>query len=433
MRVSIFGLGYVGVVTAACLARDGHDVVGVDVNPEKVAAVAAGVSPIVEPGLEDLLRSGKAAGRIQATGDAAAAVAATDVSLVSVGTPSSDGGGPNLAYVFRVVGEIAAAIGASGRPHTVVVRSTVPPGTLARCAEIMAAEAGGVPVHLAFNPEFLREGSAIADFNAPSYTVIGTADEQAEAAVREMYACVDAPFLVVPAEVAEMVKYVANCWHAAKIGFANEIGRVAKAFGVDGRMVMRIIAQDTKLNVSPAYMVPGFAYGGSCLPKDVRALLHYAQTLHVPMPILSALPASNQAQIDAAYDLVFATRPVRVAVFGLAFKSGTDDLRESPAVPLVKRLLGEGCEVRIYAPDVSRPRLMGQNLEYIRTVIPHFVRLLVEEPVDAAEWADTVVLTHPQREFTEALTAASRVARVVDLAGVFKERPEGFEYDGIAW
>jgi GDP-mannose 6-dehydrogenase len=433
MRVSVFGLGYVGVVTAACLARDGHDVIGVDINPDKANAVAAGLSPIVEPGLADLLRAGAEAGRIRATGDVVEAVAASDVSLISVGTPSGDGGAPYLGHVFKVVTEIAGAIAARGGEHVVVLRSTVPPGTLARCGELIAETAPDVSVHLAFNPEFLREGSAIADFNAPSYTVIGTSDERAEVAVREMYACVDAPFLVVPAEVAEMVKYVANCWHAAKIGFANEIGRVAKAFGVDGRTVMSIIAQDTKLNVSPAYMVPGFAYGGSCLPKDVRALLHYAQTLHVPMPILSALPASNQAQIDAAYDLVFATRPARVAVFGLAFKSGTDDLRESPAVPLVKRLLGEGCEVRIYAPDVSRPRLMGQNLEYIREVIPHFERLLVEQPVEAACWADTVVLTHPQREFTEALTSAGEVERVVDLAGVFKERPEGFAYDGIAW
>lgn len=433
MRVSIFGLGYVGVVTAACLARDGHDVIGVDVNPDKVDAVAAGVSPIVEPGLAELLVSGKSAGRIHATGDATAAVAATDVSLVSVGTPSSEGGSPFLGYVYKVVGEIAAAVQACGREHAVVLRSTVPPGTLARCVEIIAEEAGGVPVHLAFNPEFLREGSAIADFYEPSYTIIGTTDERAEAVVRDLYAAVDAPFIVLRPELAEMVKYVANCWHAAKIGFANEIGRVAKAFGVDGRTVMSVIAQDTKLNVSPAYMVPGFAYGGSCLPKDVRALLHYAQELHVPMPILSSLPVSNEAQIDAAYDIVFATKPVRLAVFGLAFKSGTDDLRESPAVPLVKRLLGEGCEVRIYAPDVSRPRLMGQNLEYIREVIPHFERLLVEEPVDAVEWADTVVLTHPQREFTDALSSAGGVRRVVDLAGVFKERPEGFEYDGIAW
>jgi GDP-mannose 6-dehydrogenase len=297
----------------------------------------------------------------------------------------------------------------------------------------MAEETGGVAAHLAFNPEFLREGSAIADFYEPSYTVVGSADERAEACVRDLYAAVDAPFIVVEPEVAEMVKYVANCWHAAKIGFANEIGRVAKGFGVDGREVMRIIAQDTKLNVSPVYMKPGFAYGGSCLPKDVRALLYYAQELHVPMPILSSLPVSNQAQIDAAYDIVFATGPVRVAVFGLAFKAGTDDLRESPAVPLVKRLLGEGCEVRIYSPDVSRPRLMGQNLEYIRAVIPHFERLLVEEPIEAVDWADTVVLTHAQREFTDALTSAGRVKRVVDLAGVFKKRPEGFEYDGIAW
>lgn len=434
MRVAIFGLGYVGVVTAACLARDGHDVIGVDVNPDKVAAVAAGVSPIVEPGLAELLRSGTAAGRIHATQDAAAAVAASEISLVSVGTPSSDDGSPYLGYVFKVVSEIAAAMREQGEDHVVVLRSTVPPGTLARCAQLIAEEAGAVPAHLAFNPEFLREGSAIADFNEPSYTVIGAMDERAEAAVRGLYSAVDAPFVCVRPEVAEMVKYVANCWHAAKIGFANEIGRVAKGFGVDGRDVMRIIAQDTKLNVSPAYMRPGFAYGGSCLPKDVRALLHYAQAMHIPMPLLAALPASNQEQVEAASHLVLSSRPQRVAVFGLAFKSGTDDLRESPAVPLVKRLLGEGCEIRIYAPDVSRPRLMGANLEYIRAVIPHFEHLLVEEPLDAARWADVVVLTHPQQEFTATLDALEGPKRVVDLAGVVADQPpERFEYDGIAW
>ena len=433
MKVSIFGLGYVGVVTAACLARDGHEVIGVDVNLDKVRAVASGVSPIVEPALADLLHAGAQAGRIRATDDITEAIEGSDVSLVSVGTPSGDRGAPFLGHVFKVVTEIAETASGHGKDHVVVVRSTVPPGTLEKCADIVAERAAGVRVHLAFNPEFLREGSAIADFNEPCYTVIGTEDDQAEAAVRELYAAVSAPFLVVSPEVAEMVKYVANCWHAAKIGFANEIGRMAKAFGVDGRAVMDIIVQDTKLNVSPVYMKPGFAYGGSCLPKDVRALLYYAQTMNVPMPLIAALPSSNQLQIDAACDLVLATKPARVAVYGLAFKSGTDDLRESPAVPLVKRLLGEGCEVRIFSPDVSRPRLMGANLEYIRAVIPHFEQLLDERPVEAGTWADVVVITHPQAEFDEALQALPEGKRVVDLAGVFSERPERFEYDGIAW
>lgn len=433
MKVSVFGLGYVGVVTSACLARDGHHVVGVDVNPDKVATISAGRSPIIEPGLAELLRQGVSEGRIRATGDAARAVHESEISLISVGTPSSDRGAPFLGHVHTVAAEIGSALATKRARHVVVLRSTVPPGTLAQCAGIITAQAAGAQVDLAFNPEFLREGSAIADFDHPSYTVIGTGSELAEMAVRRMYAAVEAPFLVVSPEVSEMVKYVANCWHAAKIGFANEVGRVAKAFGVDGRTVMDIIAQDTKLNVSPTYMKPGFAYGGSCLPKDVRALLHYAQDMGVSLPMLAALPTSNEAQIDAAFDLVLASKPARVTVFGLALKAETDDLRESPAVPLVKRLLGEGCELRIYAPDVNEARLMGTNLSYIREHIAHFERLLIDEADAAVSWADVVVVTHPQAQFTEALDRAPNGKRVVDLAGVFTQRPRRFEYDGIAW
>lgn len=433
MRVSVFGLGYVGVVTAACLARDGHEIVGVDVNAEKVEAIAAGRSPIVEPGLEELLRAGSTAGRIRATTDAQRAIDETEISLISVGTPSSDRGAPDLGHVLKVSAEIGDAIAVKSRPHVVVLRSTVPPGTLRRCADIVSERAGDAPVSFAFNPEFLREGSAIADYDRPSYTIIGTDSRPAEDAVRHVYASVDAPVYVVPPEVSEMVKYVANSWHAAKIGFANEVGRAAKAFGVDGRIVMDLIAKDTKLNVSPAYMKPGFAYGGSCLPKDVRALLYYAQEMGVELPILAALPRSNQLQIDAALRLVLATKASRVTVLGLAFKSETDDLRESPAVPLVKALIGEGCEIRIYAPDVNRARLMGTNLAYIREHIPHFEHLLVDDPGDALVWAETIVVTHPQAQFSAALAGVRSDKRVVDLAGVFQEKPQRFEYHGIAW
>jgi len=433
MKVSIFGLGYVGVVTAACLARDGHEVIGVDVNRDKVEAINSGRSPIVEPGLAGLLREGVDAGHIRAIIDAKRAVGDSEISLISVGTPSSSRGAPFLGHVLKVSTEIGDAIAVAQTPHVVVLRSTVPPGTLVKCAEVVRARAAGVEVDFAFNPEFLREGSAIADFDHPSYTVIGTASELAEAALRRMYAAVQAPFLVVAPEVSEMVKYVANCWHAAKIGFANEVGRVAKSFGVDGRIVMDIIAQDTKLNVSPAYMKPGFAYGGSCLPKDVRALLYFAQEMGVPLPLLTALPTSNQAQIDAAFDLVLASKPLRVTVFGLAFKSETDDLRESPAISLVKMLLGEGCQIRIFSPGVNQALLMGTNLAYIREHIPHFEHLLVDDQHDAVSWADVVVVTHPQAQFTQALDRAPDGKRVVDLAGVFTQRPQRLEYDGIAW
>ena len=434
MKVSIFGLGYVGAVTAACLARDGHRVVGVDVNPDKVARVARGESPIVEAGLPDLLAAGARSGRITATADAVAAVADTEVSIISVGTPPDEDGVPDLSYVERVCREIGAAVAAKGAGHVVVLRSTVPPGTTERCAGIIAEAAGDARyVQVAFNPEFLREGSAIRDFDEPPYTVIGADDSVAERAVRELYAAVDAPVHVVPPAVAEMIKYVANTWHATKIGFANEVGRVAKAFGVDGRQVMRLIAEDTKLNVSPVYMRPGFAYGGSCLPKDVNALVHYAGELHVPTPLISAVPVSNQVHIEQAAAAVLRHGRRRVAVLGLAFKPGTDDLRESPAVPLVKRLLGEGCEVRIFDRDVHTARLMGTNLAYIRAHIPHFEALLTNTIEDCLAWSEVVVVTYASDEFARAVCDGGQARPVVDLAGLFPEPPAGCEYDGIAW
>lgn len=433
VKISVFGLGYVGTVTAACLARDGHEIFGVDVNPEKVALIGAGESPIVEPGLDVLLAEGVRAGRIRAGVDAAEAVMATEVSLISVGTPPGARGEPELSYVFEVCRQIAEAVHAKGGTHIVVVRSTVPPGTLARCAEVVEEVVGPGRVHLAFNPEFLREGAAVADYDAPPYTVIGAEDPVAEAAVRQMYAGVEAPILVVAPALAEMVKYISNTWHAAKVAFANEIGRVARAFGVDGREAMAIVAQDTKLNISPAYLRPGFAYGGSCLPKDLMALLSCARGMDVDLPFLSAIPRSNDLQIELAAREVLRLGARRVAVFGLAFKPGTDDLRESPAVPLVKRLLGEGCSVRIFDQPVQEARLMGTNLAYIRGHLPHFEELLAGTAEEALEGAELIVVTQNAAEFRELLAGVPTGTRVLDLAGIFREPPPGVETSGLGW
>ena len=433
MRISIFGLGYVGTVTMACLARDGHQVIGVDVNSEKVRSLAAGNSPIAEPGLGTLLARGAKSGGMGATTEVREAVAASDISLVCVGTPSRTNGEPDLSFVERVCEEIGQAVQAKGTPHTVVVRSTVPPGTTERCATILRERAGPSKIHVAFNPEFLREGSAILDFDDPPYTVIGTADAVAEAAVRELYAGVAAPVLVVEPAVAELLKYVANAWHAAKIVFANEVGRIAKRSGVDGREVMGIITQDAKLNVSSAYMRPGFAYGGSCLPKDVRGLLFQAQQHHVPVPLLAALPVSNAQQIDAAVAEVLARRPRRVAVLGLAFKSDTDDLRESPAVALVKRLIGEGCEVAIYAPDVDESRIMGTNLSYVREHLPHFEALMVDRIDGLLDWGDVIVVTSPDGAFRNILADRAQDRVIIDLGGLFPPAAGIPDYHGIAW
>lgn len=435
MDISIFGLGYVGTVSAACMARDGHKVIGVDVNRDKIAALAEGRSTIIEPDLDTLLEAGVAGGRIVATTDVGEAVAASQVSLISVGTPPGEGGGPDLGYVEAVCREIGRAVRRKGTPHVVVLRSTVPPGTLRRCHALLQEEAGDAQVHSAFNPEFLREGSAVRDYVEPPYTIIGTDDEEAEAAVRELYAQVEAPIVVVEPEVAEMIKYTANAWHATKIAFANEVGRIAHAFGVDGRQVMDLIAQDTKLNVSPAYMKPGFAYGGSCLPKDLASIIHYAQRERVSTPLLCAVPQSNRQLIQSAVDAALATGAKRVGILGLAFKPNTDDLRESPAVPLVKQLLGEGRQLKIYDAAVNEANLLGANLSFIQQNLPHFSELLEQDIDEAVRDVDLVIVTYGSKPFAEALTRAAPGTVVLDLAGVFKpdQVPAQLDYRALCW
>ncbi len=433
MKISIFGLGYVGVVTAACLARDGHKVIGVDLNPDKVALIARGESPIIEPGLKDLLQQGVQSRHIEATVNAEAAVMSSDMSLVSVGTPPMERGEPDLSYVISVCKDIALAVKKKQSSHVVMIRSTVPPGTLKDCQDLMEEVCGQGLIQVAFNPEFLREGSAIRDYDFPPYTIIGTKSAIAEKAVRNMYAKVDAKVLVVEPEVAELVKYVANTWHATKVSFANEIGRLAKAFEVDGREIMNVIVQDEKLNVSPVYMRPGFAYGGSCLPKDLGALLYYARTKDIFVPLLNAIPATNDLQIDLAVQQILNYGLKRIAIFGLAFKANTDDLRESPTVPLVKSLLGEGCEVKIYDPAVHQTQLMGTNLTYIQQHLPHFANLLVATPEEALADSELVVATHRTPEFQELLRQVPKTTKIFDLVGVFDEPPKVPQYEGLAW
>lgn len=433
MKVSIFGLGYVGVVTAACFARDGHQVIGVDSNPNKVTLIARGESPIIEPNLEDLLKKGVQSGHIRATIDAKAAIMESEISLISVGTPPMERGEPDLSYVISVCKDIALAVKHKNSPHVVMLRSTVPPGTLKYCQNLMEEIVGENLIQTAFNPEFLREGSAIRDYDCPPYTIIGTESSLAEQAVRSLYAKVKAKVLVVKPEVAELVKYVANTWHAAKVSFANEIGRLAKAFEIDGREVMNIIVQDEKLNVSPTYMRPGFAYGGSCLPKDLEALLYYARTKDVFVPLLNTIPATNDLQIDLAVRQILSYGVKKIAVFGLAFKANTDDLRKSPTVPLIKRLLGEGCQIKIYDPAVCKTQLMGTNLNYIQQHLPHFEHLLVTQPEEALAGSELIVATHRTAEFRQILQQTSETTKIFDLVGVFDEPPNVLQYQGLAW
>ena len=433
MKISIFGMGYVGVVTAACLARDNHQVIGVDVSTDKVALIQQGKSPIVEPGLSDLLQQGVRSGCIQATVDWETAVMQTEISLISVGTPPIAQGEPDLSYVVDVCKEIALAVKKKDKFHIVMLRSTVPPGTLKECQKIMEGVTGKNLISTAFNPEFLREGSAIKDYDCPPYTIIGTECSVAERVIRKLYSKVKAPVIVVQPAIAEMVKYVANTWHATKVSFANEIGRIAKAFEVDGREVMNIIVRDEKLNMSPVYMRPGFAYGGSCLPKDLGALLYFTRNKNIFAPLINAVPTTNEIQINLAVQQVLKTQVKNIAILGLAFKANTDDLRESPTVPLIKRLLGEGCQVKIYDPAVYQANLIGTNLSYIQQNIPHFQNLLVATAKEVLAEAELAVATHNTPEIASILQQANPKIKILDLVGVFVEPPQQREYESLAW
>jgi GDP-mannose 6-dehydrogenase len=438
MNISVFGLGYVGSVTGAALADDGHTVVGVDVNPDKVATVNAGRSPIVEPGLADLIARNVEAGRLSATTDPAAAVAATELSLISVSTPSRKNGSLDLTYLTRVCEQIGECLREKEGYHIVVVRSTVLPGTthgtviptLERCSGKKYGEGFGVSV----NPEFLREGSALHDVRHPPVTVVGHNHAADATGTIALYEGIDAPLVSTSIRVAEMVKYTSNAWHALKICFANEIGNVCKAVGVDSHEVMDIFCTDDKLNISKAYMKPGFAFGGSCLPKDVRALEYRAKELDLDLPLLQAVLPSNRQQIEHALDRIVDSGCRRIGMLGLSFKAGTDDLRESPLVILAEALLGKGYELRIFDPNIHLGRLMGANRAYIEEQIPHLARLMADSVDDVITGSDLLVLGNGSPEFAEALTRTRADQVIVDLVRTTGPLAEiKAEYQGLSW
>lgn len=438
LQVSVFGLGYVGCVTAACLADRGHHVIGVDVSESKVNLLNAGTATIVEEGIADLVRRGHQDGRLRATTSVADAIAASSISLICVGTPSQPNGNLDLSYVERVATQIGEALRSKSSRHTIVIRSTVFPGTtlsLARPAIEQASEKqAGRDFGLSMNPEFLREGSSIKDFYAPPFTVIGVEDEVTGQTVAQLYDGIEAPLHIVATGVAEMLKYACNAYHGLKVGFANEIGNICKSLGVDSHEVMRLFVQDTKLNVSRAYLMPGFAFGGSCLPKDLRAITYRARQLDVSTPILRATLDSNAEQISRAFEMVAAAGSRRVGVLGIAFKEGTDDLRESPMVTLVERLIGKGFDVAIYDREVSQARLIGSNKEFIEREIPH-VWTLFRPTIDAVlAHAETVIIGNGSREFREIEPRLRNGQRVVDLVRALGgRRSDGRSYDGICW
>ena len=436
MRISIFGMGYVGAVCTACLAQRGHQIIGVDVSKHKVELINAGKSPIVEPGLEELLTAGKNSGHIRATSDYMDAIQNSDITMVCVPTPSKANGDLSLEYIEAVCREIGFAMREKSSRHTVIIRSTVLPGTvkgtvlpiLEDCAQMKA----GVDFGLGVNPEFLRESTAIHDYDEPPMTVVGVLDDQTGHLMESLYSDLNAPFICKPIEVAEMIKYTCNVWHAVKVGFANEIGSIAKALKVDGREVMDVVCRDHKLNISSYYMKPGFAFGGSCLPKDVRALNYRASKLDVKTPLISAVMPSNEYQVNRAFQLVESLKKRRIGMLGLSFKAETDDLRESPLVELAEMLIGKGYDLSIYDRNVKFASVHGANREYINSKIPHVASLLVDEASEVLDHVDVLIVGNKDKSFQAMLESWPEDKFIIDLAG-FMTHPSDSNKQGICW
>jgi GDP-mannose 6-dehydrogenase len=434
----VFGLGYVGSVSAACFAEDGHTVVGVDVAPAKVESINEGRSPIVEKGLDDLIKSNAANGRLRATTSTADAVRDTDVSLICVGTPSRKNGSLDLTYLERVAEQIGEALKDKDSYHVVVVRSTVLPGTthdiVIPALERTSGKKYGTGFGVTVNPEFLREGTAIHDFRNPPLTLVGHNYQSDANPTKALYAKVDAPLETTTIRTAEMMKYASNTWHALKVTFANEIGNVCKRVGIDSHEVMSIFCKDVKLNLSSYYMKPGFAFGGSCLPKDVRALQYRAKEVDLEMPVIQSILSSNQLQIQHAIDEVVDTGRKRVGLLGFSFKAGTDDLRESPIVILAEALLGKGYSLCIYDKNVSIARLVGANKDYINKQIPHLSSLLTESIDEVLDKSDVIVVGNLSPEFADALKRTRPDQIILDLVRVSTPRQEiPGDYRGICW
>ena len=437
MKISVLGLGYVGAVSAACLARDGHEVMGVDPNEVKVDLISSGKSPIVEPGLADIIGRAVAAGRLYATTDVTAAVRDTDLALICVGTPSLRNGGIDLQYVRRVCEQIGAALREHPGAPVVVMRSTLLPGTMRELViptlEAHSGKRAGVEFGVCINPEFLREGTAVHDYDHPPKTVIGEVNRASGNLLASVYASMPAPLIRTDIETAEMVKYADNAWHALKVGFANEMGNLAKALDIDAHRVMDIFCQDTKLNLSPYYLKPGFAFGGSCLPKDLRALLYKAKTLDLSLPILAAILPSNEEQIERGVRAVIDKGSKKVGILGFSFKAGTDDLRESPVVELAERLIGKGYDLRVYDSNVRLASIHGANRDYILNHIPHISRLMVQNADEIMEHARTIVIGNAAPEFRDIPQRLADGQILIDFVRICESRSVSGVYEGLCW
>lgn len=437
MKVSIFGLGYVGTVSAGCLANDGHEVVGVDPVFAKADLINRGQSPIIEAQIGEIIAATVKSGRLRATNDPGEAIEATELSFVCVGTPSQANGNLDLRYIRRICEQIGEALKNKSARHTVVIRSTILPGTMLNVViptlEEFSGKKAGSGFGVCNNPEFLREGSAVKDFRSPPKTVIGELDKASGDMLAKLYEKLDAPLIRTDLQTSEMVKYVDNSWHALKIGYANEIGNLCKAFGLDAHAVMNIFCQDRKLNISPAYLSPGFAFGGSCLPKDIRALSYQAKIHDLQLPILTSILPSNEMQIARGLQLIMDKGRKKIGILGFSFKAGTDDLRESPVIEVIERLLGKGYDLRIYDKNVNIARLVGANRDFILNRIPHISKLMVGDIDAVLHHAETIVLGNKDPDFQQVPERLGNNQTLVDFVRIIEGRSMNGNYDGICW
>ncbi len=437
-KISVFGLGYVGAVSVAVLADNGHDVIGVDVNPTKVDMINKGHSPIIENGMTDLVAKGFAAGRIRATLDAEKAVHDSGISIICVGTPSRNNGSLDLTYIERVCQQIGKGLSSKSDYHVVVIRSTMLPGSTEQVVIPILEETSGLTAGrdfgVCFNPEFLREGSSIKDFYNPPFTVIGSEDGRASELVCDLFSMLDAEIIITSTNIAEMVKYVSNAFHALKVTFANEVGNICKAQDIDSHKVMDIFCKDTKLNISPYYLKPGFAFGGSCLPKDLKAILYHSRHFDQDSPVLEAILPSNLRQVDKAYQMVSQTKSKRVGVLGFSFKAGTDDLRDSPMVELIERLIGKGYHLAVYDSNVSLANLYGANKAYIEQEIPHIASLM-RDSIDAVlEDSEVIIIGNGAPEFSHIIGNVRPDQTIIDLVRIADNvNGSNGQYKGICW
>lgn len=438
MQISIFGLGYVGAVSLGCLARDGHEVVGVDIDESKLDLIRSGQAPIVEAGMAELIAGAVGSGRVEVTSDPAVAMARTELSFLCVGTPCRANGSQDLGAMERLARQLGEALEAKEGYHVFVVRSTVMPGTVeGMVREAIEEHSGkrmGPDFGLCFQPEFMREGSSIKDYDNPPFTVVGGDSERAVDVVHRVFGHLDCEFLRTSIKSAEMLKYLCNIFHALKITFANEVGRVCEAMDVDSHEVMKLVCMDKSLNISTAYLKPGFAFGGSCLPKDTKALTYQARRLDVDIPMLGAVMASNRVHVDHAIDKVLSSGERKVGMIGLSFKSGTDDLRESPLVTVAERLIGKGLDLRIYDPEVQLSRLIGANRRYIEEAIPHIGNLMVETCGDAIAHAKVLIVGLADKELLDKVKEQSRDDQIIlDLVNIPDREALRGRYLGVCW